>query len=269
MGICKSSRCSLFFRQQHFAVRTFCASLTVLLLASCGAQQGQQREGDEFSDMRKQMVQSQIVAREVSDKRVILAMEEVPRHHFVPHEYKAQSYEDYPVPIGMDQTISQPYIVAFMCEQLKLKPGEKVLEIGTGSGYQTAVLSKLAKDVYSIEILEAMGKRAADTLRDQGYLNVHAKIGDGYAGWPEEAPFNAIVVTAAPDHIPQALIDQLAPGGRLIVPVGKDLQSLERVTKDSSGKVSRETLLPVRFVPMTGAALKKLDATTTGQQDSK
>lgn len=264
----KGKWCTLFGRRRQVAVRTVVVAGLATVLTSCGAHRAQDNANDEFTEMRKQMVARQIVAREVSDKRVILAMEQVPRHHFVPPEVQAQSYEDYPLPIGMDQTISQPYIVAFMCEQLKLKPGEKVLEIGTGSGYQAAVLSKLAKDVYSIEILEAMGKRAADTLRELGYANVHARIGDGYAGWPEEAPFDAIVVTAAPDHIPRALIDQLAPGGRLLVPVGKNLQSLERVTKDSAGKVSRETLLPVRFVPMTGAALNKPSA-TTGKQDSE
>ncbi|MBY0550750.1 MAG: protein-L-isoaspartate(D-aspartate) O-methyltransferase [Candidatus Obscuribacterales bacterium] len=264
----KGKWCTLFVRRRQVAVRTVVVAGLATVLTSCGAHRAQDSANDEFTEMRKQMVARQIVAREVSDKRVILAMEQVPRHHFVPSEVQAQSYEDYPLPIGMDQTISQPYIVAFMCEQLKLKPGEKVLEIGTGSGYQAAVLSKLAKDVYSIEILEAMGKRAADTLRELGYANVHARIGDGYAGWPEEAPFDAIVVTAAPDHIPRALIDQLAPGGRLLVPVGKNLQSLERVTKDSAGKVSRETLLPVRFVPMTGAALNKPSA-TTGKQDSE
>ena len=255
MNISKGKRYLLFVRRQCSAVPTLVASITILL-ASCGQPQAQDG-GDEYRDMRKHMVQTQIIAREVSDKRVIDAMEDVPRHRFVPHEYEAQSYEDYPVPIGMDQTISQPYIVAFMCEQLKLKPDDKVLEIGTGSGYQAAVLSKLAKDVYSIEILDGMGRRAADALHRLGIVNVHARIGDGYAGWPDQAPFDAIVVTAAPDHIPQALIDQLAPGGRLIVPVGRDLQSLVRVCKDSTGKISREELLPVRFVPMTGDALKK------------
>lgn len=207
--------------------------------------------------MRLSMVKNQIAAREISDAKVLQAMQDVPRHRFVPKDYQAQSYEDYPVPIGMDQTISQPYIVAFMCEQAKLTPQDKVLEIGTGSGYQAAVLSKLAKDVYTIEILEAMGTRAAATLKELGYSNVHARIGDGYAGWPEQAPFNAIVVTAAPDHIPEALIKQLAPGGRLVVPVGKDWQSLVRVTKTPEGELKREQLLPVRFVPMTGEACKK------------
>ncbi len=198
------------------------------------------------------MVDTQIVARDITDKRVLSAMLAVPRHRFVPADFQAQSYEDYPVPIGSDQTISQPYIVAFMSEALKLKPEDKVLEIGTGSGYQSAVLSRLAREVYTIEILEPLGKRAAETLARLGYSNVHARIGDGYKGWPENAPFNAIIVTAASEHIPQALIDQLAPAGRLIVPVGVGLQSLVRVTRKANGKLEREQLLPVRFVPMTG-----------------
>lgn len=225
---------------------------SLLLLCSCGS--AQKQPSDEFAELRKKMVETQIVARDIKDKRVLDAMQSVPRHRFVPEEFQAQSYEDYPIPIGDDQTISQPYIVAFMSEGLRLKPDDKVLEIGTGSGYQSAILSRLAKEVFSVEILEQMGRRAQQTLAALGYTNVQVKIGDGYQGWPEKAPFNAIIVTAAPDHIPQALIDQLAPGGRLIVPVGTGWQSLVRVTRTASGKFERETLLPVRFVPMTGEA---------------
>lgn len=224
--------------------------LSLLLLTSCGARSNS--VDDEFVSLRKKMVETQILARDITDQRVLAAMLEIPRHKFVPREFQAQSYEDYPVPIGDEQTISQPYIVAFMSEALKVKPEDRVLEIGTGSGYQSAVLSRLAKQVFSMEIVESLGKHAAETLAGLGYSNVEVRIGNGYKGWPEKAPFNAIIVTAAPDHIPQALLDQLAPGGRLIVPVGKAWQSLVRVTRGADGKLTREQLLPVRFVPMTG-----------------
>jgi protein-L-isoaspartate(D-aspartate) O-methyltransferase len=180
-------------------------------------------------------------------------MQEVPRHEFVPKEYRAEAYDDRPLPIGMNQTISQPYIVAYMTEALELKGGEKVLEIGTGSGYQAAVLAEIAGEVYTIEILEPLARNAEKTLERLGYENISVMAGDGYRGWPEHAPFDAIIVTAAPDHVPEPLVEQLDVGGRMILPVGDWFQKLIVITKDEEGVTQREDL-PVRFVPMTGEA---------------
>lgn len=199
------------------------------------------------------MVERQIAGRGVRDQRVLDALRAVPRHLFVPSSMQPYAYMDSPLPIGYGQTIPQPYIVAFMSEALKLKPQDRVLEIGTGSGYQAAVLSLLVKSVYSIEIVEPLGKEASKRLQRLGYTNVKVRIGDGYRGWPEAAPFQAIIVTAAPGHIPQPLLDQLAPGGRLVIPVGKGTQTLVRIKRTSKG-FRQERLLPVRFVPMTGEA---------------
>ena len=203
------------------------------------------------------MVRDQIAARGVSDKNVLTVMKKVKRHLFVPPTIESHAYSDSPLRIGHRQTISQPYIVAFMTEVAKLKPTDKVLEVGTGSGYQAAVLAELVKEVYSIEIVAPLGEEAKKRLKDLKYSNVHVKIGDGYQGWKEHAPFDAVIVTAAPNHIPQPLIDQLKVGGRLVIPVGDSYQELIRLTKTKDGKVSRERLLPVRFVPMTGKAQEK------------
>jgi protein-L-isoaspartate(D-aspartate) O-methyltransferase len=185
------------------------------------------------------------------DPRVLHAMETVRRHEFVPRFQRRAAYKNRPLPIGGGQTISQPFIVALMTDLLNLQPEHKVLEIGTGSGYQAAVLSKLAKHVYTIEIVESLGKAAASTLSGLGYTNVHTKIGDGYAGWPEHAPYDAVIVTAAPDHIPTTLIEQLKPGGRLVIPVGTLWQELLVVTKHANGTTTSEDVVPVRFVPLT------------------
>ncbi len=206
--------------------------------------------------MRKQMVEKQIIERGVADKKVLGAMLKVARHEFVPDEYKKHAYEDGPLPIGSGQTISQPYIVAYMTEALKLKGGEKVLEIGTGSGYQAAVLAEIAGEVYTIEIIEELGKNAEKKLKELGYADIHVKIGDGYQGWPGHAPFDAIIVTAAPDKIPRPLIDQLADGGRMIIPVGDMWQELVLIEK-KDGKILKKNVMPVRFVPMTGEAEKQ------------
>jgi protein-L-isoaspartate(D-aspartate) O-methyltransferase len=187
------------------------------------------------------------------DPRVMAAMARVPRHEFVPEESRERAYENRPLKIGHGQTISQPYIVAVMSEALELDENERVLEIGTGSGYQAAVLGELAREVYSIEIVAPLAERAKVDLARLGYDNVHVRQGDGYRGWPEQAPFDAIVVTAAPDHVPQALVDQLAVGGRLVIPVGRGVQELLRISRDEQG-VHEERLLGVRFVPMTGEA---------------
>jgi protein-L-isoaspartate(D-aspartate) O-methyltransferase len=202
---------------------------------------------------RERMVEEQIAARGVHDERVLAALRRVPRHRFVPEDVAAQSYGDHPLPIGHGQTISQPYIVGFMSAALGLDGDEKVLEIGTGSGYQAAVLSELAREVFTIEIIPELGERARSTLAELGLANVHVRVGDGYLGWPEEAPFDAILVTAAPVHVPQPLVDQLALGGRMILPVGDDRQELVLLRRTEKG-IEREEVLPVRFVPMTGIA---------------
>jgi protein-L-isoaspartate(D-aspartate) O-methyltransferase len=199
------------------------------------------------------MVAEQIVARGVSDARVLEALRKVPRHEFVPGDVQPSAYEDRPLPIGWGQTISQPYVVAAMTELAGVRPGAKVLEIGTGSGYQAAVLAELAGQVYSIEIVDGLGRQAAATLERLGYKNVHLRIGDGYAGWPEAAPFDAILVTAAPPRIPQPLLDQLAVGGRMVIPVGDVYQELLLIKRTATG-YDKESVFPVRFVPMTGAA---------------
>jgi protein-L-isoaspartate(D-aspartate) O-methyltransferase len=204
-------------------------------------------------EQRQQMVATQIAARGIKDPQVLAAMAEVPRHEFVPENRRVSAYSDFPLPIGHGQTISQPFIVAFMTEAADIDPDDRVLEIGTGSGYQAAVLAQIAKAVYSIEIVEPLAETAAANLKRLGYDNVTVKVGDGYEGWPEQAPFDAVLVTAAPPEIPPPLLEQLKPGGRLVMPVGKTLQQLIRITKTAHGQV-RETLLPVRFVPMTGKA---------------
>ena len=201
------------------------------------------------------MVATQLRARLITDERVLAAMARIPRHLFVPEEQRSAAYYDGPLPIGHRQTISQPYIVAFMTEALQLDGTEKVLEIGTGSGYQAAVLAQTAQEVFTIEIVEPLGERAAQLLDSLGYDNVHPRLGDGYRGWPDEAPFDAIIVTAAPDHIPRALVEQLAEGGRMILPVGGRSQELVLLTKSADG-IERREVLPVQFVPMTGEAQK-------------
>lgn len=205
---------------------------------------------------RERMVTEQIVARGVKDERVLAAMRAVPRHEFIPGPGRDHAYEDHPVPIGHDQTISQPYIVAVMSELAALDGDARVLEIGTGSGYQAAVLAELAGEVYSVEILEPLARQAGDTLARLGYGKVTVRSGDGYAGWPEHAPYDAIIVTAAPPSIPQPLRDQLAVGGRLVIPVGDHYQELRVLTRTESGWDER-TVFPVRFVPMTGAAQER------------
>jgi len=185
------------------------------------------------------------------DPRVLKAMAEVARHEFVAPEQSGIAYKNRPLPIGHGQTISQPFVVALMTELLQLKDGDKVLEIGTGSGYQAAVLSLLAREVYTIEILPELGDSARGVLKRLGYANVTTKIGDGYQGWIEYAPFDAIIVTAAPDHIPQVLLEQLKPNGRMVIPVGGLTQDLMLVTKRADGRTINQTILPVRFVPLT------------------
>jgi len=210
-------------------------------------------QSDATAEDRERMVREQISARGVRDPRVLAALSRVPRHELVPEAVRAHAYEDRPLPIGFDQTISQPYVVAYMTEQLQLSGDERVLEIGTGSGYQAAVLAELAREVFSIEIVAPLGERARADLARLGYRNVQVRVGDGYRGWPEQAPFDAIIVTAAPGHVPQPLIDQLAVGGRLVVPVGGVYQELLLLSRDADG-IHEERLIDVRFVPMRGEA---------------
>lgn len=204
---------------------------------------------DRFSVLRERMVRQQIEARGVRDERVLKAMRTIERHRFVPAENRHQAYEDAPLEIGEGQTISQPYIVALMTELLRLEGEEKVLEIGTGSGYQAAVLGELAGQVYSVEIIPSLAERAGKILGELGYQNILIETKDGYQGWPEEAPFDRIIVTAAPPEIPKALIEQLAEGGRMVIPVGTSYQQLEVVVKEN-GVIKRSVVIPVRFVPM-------------------
>ena len=211
---------------------------------------------DGFTAPRLAMVNSQIAARGIRDPRVLDALRRVERHRFVPERLRDQAYQDRPLSIGHDQTISQPYIVALMTEEARVRPGARVLEIGTGSGYQAAVLSLLAGQVDTIEIVEPLATRAAALLQALGYRNVTVRAGDGYRGWPERAPFDAILVTAAPKEIPQPLLDQLAVGGRLVAPVGEGDQELVVVERTAAG-LQRRAVIPVRFVPMTGEAQRR------------
>ena len=205
----------------------------------------------DFDKLRHEMVEAQLKKRNIKSESVLEAMRNVPRHLFVPKNEQSRAYNDSPLPIGWGQTISQPYIVAFMTEQIDPKPGMKVLEIGAGSGYQAAILAELGCEVYTIELLETLAVRAEKTLNELNYNNVKVKWGDGYLGWPEEAPFDAIIVTAAPPKIPKKLIEQLKDGGKMIVPVGpvNSLQSLKLITKRNKRVIERD-LMPVMFVPM-------------------
>ena len=240
----------------------------VLLLFSCTRSETQAskpidtppvRKGsfwNERSKEREKMVTGQIEARGVSDPLVLDAMRTVPRHLFVPEPYKALAYADRPLPIGVGQTISQPYIVALMTELLRIDGRERILEVGTGSGYQAAVLAEMGVDLYSIEIKESLAERSGKLLNTMGYGNITLRCGDGYRGWPEHAPFDAIMVTAAPDHIPEPLLAQLKEGGLLVIPVGGFFQELVRITRRGDD-YEREKIIPVSFVPMTGEAERK------------
>jgi protein-L-isoaspartate(D-aspartate) O-methyltransferase len=214
---------------------------------------------DIFQEQRRTMVVRDIQGRGVLDQQVLAAMGKVPRHLLVDERYRYDAYADHPFPIGEGQTISQPYVVARMTEALALKPGDRVLEIGTGSGYQASVLAEIVKEVYSIEIRKTLAERAAARLKELGYATVRVKYGDGYFGWEEHAPFDAIIITAAVNHIPPPLIRQLKEGGRMILPLGSTVfyQTLTLVTKGKKGELDVRQLDPVAFVPMTGEAQKK------------
>jgi protein-L-isoaspartate(D-aspartate) O-methyltransferase len=209
--------------------------------------------GDPFAAARERMVTEQIVERGVADPRVLRAIRRVPRHLFVPEALREVAYDDRPLPISDGQTISQPYVVALMTELAEVRPGARVLEIGTGSGYQAAVLAELGAEVFTIEIVERLGQKARDRLRRLGYRAVTVKVGDGFRGWPDKAPFDAIVVTAAPPEVPQPLLRQLKVGGHLVIPVGEEYQELLVVERRALG-YQRRSVVPVAFVPMTGEA---------------
>jgi protein-L-isoaspartate(D-aspartate) O-methyltransferase len=240
---------TVFVRRALIVLSLLCLCLC---LSACDSQPATEAT---FAAERKRMVEEQLAApgRNIQNRRVLDAMAKVPRHEFVPRALWNLAYRDEPLPIGQGQTISEPFIVAFMTEQLDPKPTDRVLEIGTGSGYQAAVLSQLVAEVYTIEIIESLAKRADAALKRLGYNNVKVLAGDGYQGWPEHAPFDGIIVTCAPDHIPQPLVEQLRNGGRMIIPVGPpDNQQLYVLQKQGT-KVEQKAVLPVRFVPMTRA----------------
>lgn len=223
----------------------------LVLVAACDGAVAERQPGTTWDRARTNMVEEQIVARDIKNPRVLDAMRTVPRHEFVPELWRAGAYQDTPLPIGHDQTISQPYIVAYMSEALELDRSHRVLEIGTGSGYQAAILGELANEVFTIEIIEPLATRARQTLARLGYQNVHVRAGNGYLGWPEEAPFDRVMVTAAPDAVPPALVEQLKVGGLMAIPVGTGVQELRILRRTTNGLETLRTL-PVRFVPMTG-----------------
>src|SRR6266536_4988782 len=239
-----------------FIMRRTSHWLIIVLLAAAGCVQKPARVVDLASE-RQLMVQGQLMSRGVRDERVLAAISKVPREEFVPQDSRAASYTDQPLPIGYGQTISQPYLVAFMTDQLHPSRGDRVLEIGTGSGYQASVLAGLVAEVYSIEIIEPLAKTAKATLQRLGYKNVHVKVGDGYKGWPENAPFDAVIVTCAPDHVPQPLVGQMKEGGRMIIPVGGPGEQELYLLEKKNGQLKQRAVLPVRFVPMAGEATKR------------
>jgi protein-L-isoaspartate(D-aspartate) O-methyltransferase len=239
----------------HPLVPFLSAVLAAPILVSCGGSPRPRDAGapDARSAERERMVARQLEARGIADPAVLAALREVPRHLFVPEAYRGEAYDDHPLAIGHEQTISQPYVVAAMTEAAGVVRGERVLEVGTGSGYQAAVLAELGAHVWSIEIVEPLAASATRALEAAGYTDVRVRAGDGYRGWPEHAPFDAILLTAAPDHVPQPLLDQLAGGGRLVLPVGDRNQELLVYERTATG-FERRRLFGVRFVPMTGEA---------------
>ena len=225
-------------------------------IATTGCGQERSTPAD-FTAQRQRMVEQQLKPRGIKDERVLAAMAKVPREEFIPLDARADAYQDGPLPIGYNQTISQPYVVAFMTEQLRPKQTDRVLEIGSGSGYQAAILAELMAEVYTVEIVEPLAKTAEATLQRLGYKNAHIKVGDGYKGWPEEAPFDAIIVTCAPEKVPQPLVDQLKDGGRMVIPVGEQFAQQLYLLEKKNGQLKESATLPVRFVPMLGEGHKQ------------
>lgn len=243
-------------------LRTLIGPLMVLALLGAGTVRaddppGQKPADDPFEAARNRMVDRHLAERGIKDPRVLEAFRAVPRHLFVPEESRRLAYEDVSIPIGEGQTITAAYEVAFMTEILKPKPTDKVYEVGTGSGYQASILSQLVKDVYSVEIHKPLGDRAAKVIKKLGYDNVHTRVGDGYAGWPEEAPFDAVIVTCAPEKIPQPLVDQLKEGGRMVIPLGSRYDQTLYFYVKKDGKLTGKKLISTLFVPMTGRAQRE------------
>jgi protein-L-isoaspartate(D-aspartate) O-methyltransferase len=231
--------------------------LTILTLAGPASSRWAVAADDSFARARQRMVAELAGSRHaITNAPVLAVMGKVPRHEFVPEHLRSKAYQDRSLPIGHGQPISEPYVVAFMTEKIEPKPTDRVLEIGTGSGYQAAVLAELTAEVYTIEIIEDLANRAAATLQRLGYTNVQVRAGDGYKGWPEAAPFDAIIVTCAPEKVPQPLIDQLKDGGRMIIPVGSSSKQQLVLLRKHGNKLERRAVLPVRFVPMTGQSQK-------------
>ncbi len=231
------------------------AAAVLLLLMPCSPQ----AEDKQWEKDAELMVQQQLKARGIDESRVLEAMRSVPRHEFVPDTHRPLAYSDRALPIGHGQTISQPYIVALMTELAQVKDQDRVLEVGTGSGYHAAVLAQLGQEVYSVEIIEELADSARQRLQRMGYANVRVRAGDGFQGWPEFAPFDAIVVTCAPPEVPEPLQEQLAPGGNLVVPVGEDWQELKVLSKKEDGTWEEESVIRVRFVPMTGPGVQEME----------
>jgi len=227
-----------------------CVSCLALVFVTLNCSNSQDSKEDNYMRQRKAMVEQQIKGRGIHNKKVLAALMNIPRHKFVPEDYKSYAYDDRPLPIGYNQTISQPYIVAYMTEILNPDSNKKVLEIGTGSGYQAAILSLLYKDVYTVEIIQVLGERAKKIFDEEGYHNINVKIGDGYRGWKDYAPFDAIIVTCAPTDIPQPLIEQLAEGGKMIIPVGEQYEQELWLLEKRNGQIHKSETLPVMFVPM-------------------
>jgi protein-L-isoaspartate(D-aspartate) O-methyltransferase len=242
-GLFATSR-SRYFRGYPLALFVLC------LFSLCTDSHGEELRTEHFTARRERMVREQIEARGITDTKVLNALRKVERHRFVPDNLASEAYTDSPLPIGEGQTISQPYIVAFMTQILGLDVTKKVLEVGTGSGYQAAILAEICREVYTVEIIDSLAEQAKQRLSELGYLNIRVKTGDGYQGWKEFAPFDAILVTCAPTHIPDPLKEQLAEGGRMVIPVGeRRVQELVLLRKEK-GRLIQESVLPVRFVPM-------------------
>lgn len=237
---------------RHLLAMSFLSSFLLLFCFLTPARPSYARpeENDDYETLRRTMVKTQIEARGIKDSRVLAVLTKVKRHLFLPENMRSFAYQDSALPIGKNQTISQPYIVGLMTELARIKPQDKILEIGTGSGYQAAVLAELSRAVYSMEIIKELADEARERLLKFGYENIQVKHGDGYGGWPEAAPFDAIIVTAAAPEIPEKLIKQLKTGGRMVIPLGDVIQELYVITKNADGGIEQELIIPVRFVPM-------------------
>jgi protein-L-isoaspartate(D-aspartate) O-methyltransferase len=246
-----------------------CASGGPIAGGRAAAQDAATRPADPTAPARNRMVELHLVARGIKNKRVLDAFRTVPRHLFVPPNYRRLAYDDESIPIGEGQTITPPYDVAFMTEVLDPKPDDRVYEVGTGSGFQSAILSRIVKEVYSVEIHAPLGKRAAQVHKDLGYTNIHTRVGDGYEGWPDAAPFDAVIVTCAPEKVPQPLVDQLKEGGRLVIPLGTRFDQVVYAGVKRDGKVDLKPLKPTLFVPMTGRAQREAAAARAAKKSGE